>query len=86
MSHVQGDHRCYRYIIQQATLGSGEEKAVVGVAVEIGVLLTLKTDFLDIGALATRFGRDLVEPRRPSPVQLPGGRRPIPETGGWPEA
>lgn len=85
VSHVQGDHRCYGYIIQQATIGSGEEKAVVGVAVDIGILLTLQTDLLGIGPLAVPFGREPIGPMTPSPVQLPGGRKPISETDVWPD-
>lgn len=85
VSHVQGDHRCYGYIVGQATIGAGEEKAVVGVAVDIRVLLTLKTDILGIGPLAALFGREAVAPRTPSPAQLPGGQKPISGTEGWPE-
>jgi hypothetical protein len=85
VSHVQGDQRCYGYIIQQATLGSGDEKAVVGVAVDIRALLTVRTDLLGIGPLATPFGREPVEPRAPSPAQLPGGQRPIAgDAEAWP--
>jgi trypsin-like peptidase len=86
VSHVQGDHRCYGYVVQQATLGGGDEKAIVGVAVDIRVLLTVKTDLLGLGPLALAFGRDPVTPRAPSPVQLPGGRKPIPmNIEPWPD-
>ena len=85
VSHVHGDHRCYGYIVGQATIGAGEEKAVVGVAVDIRILLTLQTKILDIGPLALLFGRKPVTPRAPSPAQLPGGQKPISGTDGWPE-
>ncbi len=85
VSHVQGDQRCYAYIIQQASLGSGEDKALVAVAVDIRVLLTIKTELMGIGPLALAFGREPVAPRAPNQAQLPGGRRPIvDEAEGWP--
>lgn len=86
VSRVRGDHRCYGYIIQEATIGAGQHETVVGIAIDVTVLLSIRTDLQGIGPLARAFGREPVDPRPPSPAQLPGGIKPQEgDTQGWPD-
>lgn len=78
-------HRCFGYVIQQATLGSPERQIAVGVAVDIKVLLAIQTDLLELGVLAHAFGREPVK-FKPTPIQLPGGMKPAEASAdGWPD-
>ena len=86
VSHIRGSQCCYGYMIQQATIGSGQHETVVGIAIDISVLLSLRTQVQDRGVLAEAFGRLPVELPTPSPVQLPGGRRiPVIDPSDWPD-
>jgi hypothetical protein len=85
VSHVQGDHRAYGYVIQQGVLGVGEHQAVVGVAVSIEVLLSIRTNINGIGALALAFGREPRELPPPSKPRRPGGVTPVDDMTGWPD-
>ena len=71
-----GEQYCYGYMVQQSTIGTGDEQTALGVAVDVSVLLTITTHLKGIGTLATALGRDPIDMRSPSPVQLPGGVKP----------
>lgn len=64
---------CYGDMIQQSTLGVGDHKTSVGIAVDIGELLSVKSSYAPEGLLARLFGREPVPERAPSPRRLPGG-------------
>jgi hypothetical protein len=82
VSPIHGDHRCYGYIVQQTTVGD----AVFGVAVDISALLGVASNVMDIGPLASLFGRGPVPLPPRTDVKLPGGRRePIVDDQGWPD-
>ena len=77
---------CYGWIIQQGTLGLGEEKTSVGLAVSIETLLSVKSSMLE-APLAVLWNRNHVNPPPRSEKQLPDGIEP-PDTApdiGWPE-
>jgi len=79
---------CYGYIIQQSTLGIGDHRAAVAIAVDVDVLLSVKTKYTSSGALAQLFGRTPVDAHKPSPKQLPGGASGFTLTEleeGWPD-
>src|SRR5262252_698395 len=84
VSTAHGAPRCYGYMIQQGTLGLGEDVTPVGIAVGIEVLLTIQYDGLP---LAPVFGRDPVVARAPVAPSLPGGLPLAIDAGvdGWPD-
>ncbi len=82
---VPPSHRCYGYVIQHATIGSAERNITVGVAVDINAILSIKTEMLNIGPLAPKFGK---EPMvfKPTPIKLPGGMKPVDTSpNDWPD-
>jgi hypothetical protein len=85
VSHIHGDHRAYGYVVQQGVLGVGEHQAIVGVAVSIEVLLSIRTNVNGIGALALPFEHEPRELRPPTAPRRPGGVTPVEHTNGWPD-
>ena len=82
VSHVRGHQCCYGYIVQQTTVGD----AVFGVAIDISALLGVAVNVMDIGPLASLFGRDPVSLPPRTDIKLPGGRRePTVDDQGWPD-
>jgi hypothetical protein len=82
-----GEPFCYGWIVQQGTLGVGDEKTAVGVAVSVETLLSVNSKMLN-RPLAALWGREFVTPAPRSAKRLPGGVDPQdtdPESG-WPDA
>lgn len=80
-----GRPACYGYVIQQSTIGIGDEHTPVGLAVGINSLLSVRSNYAG-GPLAKMFRRDFVAAKR-SPKRLPGGWRPTNNNDldeGWP--
>lgn len=82
-----GKAYCYGYVIQQSTIGMGDQKTPVGIAVDIGAMLSVKSKFGPQGALAGVFGREFVAAPRPSERRLPGGVPPpsASDLTDWPD-
>lgn len=83
VSHVRGSQCCYGYIVQQATIG----ESVFGIAVDISVLLGLRTNVQNRGVVAEAFARSPVALPTPTSAQLPGGRRlpTLADEAEWPD-
>lgn len=76
---------CYGYVIQQSTIGIGDEKTPVGLAVDIKVLLSVKSSYAPDQGLASLFGRDSVLPRAASPGRATSTFQLEGLDNGWPD-
>jgi trypsin-like peptidase len=79
-----GVPRCYGYMVQQSTIGIGEDVTPIGIAVAINTLLMV--DFEGV-AIASMFGRERVAPLPPRPPPHPGGipALEVDPLQGWPD-
>src|SRR5262249_2279469 len=71
VSRRRGDHYCFGYIVQQSTIGTSADPTPVGIAVDIKVLLTVRSKIIG-NTMASLFGRELIT-LTATPPQLPGG-------------
>lgn len=73
------------HVIQQSTLGTGDDTLQVGLAVDAAAWLWLKSQMLG-APVASLFGREYVEPPPPTTPPLPGGLKQPSNLGqDWPD-